>query len=467
MRVLLILAMGLLVVSQVAKTEDSKPNVLFISVDDLNDWVGYTGRHKNTLTPNIDALAARGVAFTQAFSQYPVCKHSRASMFSGLIPSTLGDVKNDADVAKKAGEHNTPLLHNYFANNGYKTMAVGKLLHRHVPKGSVDMSGDRGDWDTMPDGKEVNFVSKDTLTDWAVYPAPEEEMTDHLAAKWAVERLGEDHDKPFMLMVGFLRPHVPWYVPQKYFDAIGSADSLAMPPYKKDDLDDISQYAIDLNTKETYPKTEWAKAKGVWKDMVHAYLASINFADHYVGQVLDALKNSPYADNTIVVLVSDHGYHLGEKNTFQKQALWERANKVPIIFAGPNVPEGGMRDQTVGLIDVYPTLLELAGLPANTVNEGRSLQPVLSDADLAWDYPTISQWANGHKTDEGNITLKGQAVQLGPWRYSIYGDGSEELYNHASDPNEWTNLAAPQYAQKHRKLMDKLKAYLPTSFFTQ
>ena len=447
-------------------SESSPPNVLFIAVDDLNDWVGYTGTHPDARTPNIDALAERGTAFTQAFSQYPLCGPSRASLFSGMLPSTLdvfGQPRPDTVVSDAAAKHNSALLHSYFSQNGYKTMAVGKLLHRHLPEGSVDVSGDRGDWDKMPGDKEVNWVSERTLTDWAVYPEPEEEMSDAMAAEWATERLAEEHDSPFMLMVGFLRPHVPWYVPQQYFDAIGPSELVSYPPYKENDLDDLSAYSIGLNFIDHMPRTEWARETGVWQDAVHSYLASVNFADHYVGQVLDALEASPYADNTIIVLFSDHGYLLGEKNTFQKHSLWERANKVPLIIAGPNLPKGERRSQTVGLIDIYPTLLELAGLPANPVNEGHSLAALIDDADASWDYPAITQF---RRKGDDEIERSGQAIQSGPWRYSLYADGSEELYNHEDDPNEWTNLVAtPVSADQHRELIDSLSAQLPSDFF--
>jgi len=406
--------------------------------------------------------------FTQAFSQYPVCGPSRASVFAGMLAGTLGFVSQprpDSIVADAARENGSELLHTYFSQHGYKTMAVGKLLHRHIPEDSVDMSGGRGDWDRMPDNERINFDSENTMTDWAVYPLPEEEMSDPSAARWAIERLGEQHEKPFMLMVGFLRPHVPWYVPQEYFDNIGDAESLSMPPYRADDLDDIPEYVQKTNIADGYPRTEWAIETGVWNDIVQAYLASVNFADHYVGQVLDALADSEYADNTIVVLFSDHGYNLGEKNTFQKQNLWERANKVPLIFAGPGIPASQDRPQPVGLIDIYPTLLDLTGLPENDVNEGHSLLPLIDDAGMTWDYPVISQWRRMKKDD--GIERRGQAVQLGPWRYSLYNDGSEELYNHADDPNEWTNLAAdPATAQHNRELMDELKGHLSNDFFT-
>ncbi|NIP16710.1 MAG: sulfatase-like hydrolase/transferase [Xanthomonadales bacterium] len=289
-------------------------------------------------------------------------------------------------------------------------------------------------------------------------------MSDPMAAAWAVERLQEQHDRPFLLMVGFLRPHVPWYVPQAYFDAIGDAATLTPPPYRSDDLDDIPEYAIRMNILPQYPRTEWAIETGVWNDIVHAYLASTNFADHYVGQVLDALAASPYADNTVVLLFSDHGYLLGEKNTFQKQNLWERANKVPLIVAGPGVPQGETRAQTAGLIDIYPTLVDLAGLPANPVNEGHSLVPVMDDPGAPWSHPAISQW---RRTFDDGDDYRGQSVQRGPWRYNLYGDGSEELYNHDADPNEWSNLAAdPASAEEHRALMDELKGLMAGGYFT-
>ena len=382
------------------------------------------------------------------------------------MPSTLGlydHPRPDTRVVEAAREHDTVLLHDFFRQNGYKTMAVGKLLHRHVPEGSVDLSGDRGDWDRLPDGNRLNFSADGTMTDWGPYPGPESEMSDPTAAAWAVQRLQEAHDQPFLLMVGFLRPHVPWHVPQEYFDVFGETKALTLPPYRADDLDDVPAYAQRTNIQAYMPQTPWLIQNDVWNDMVQAYLASVNFADHYVGQVLGALENSPYADNTIVVLLSDHGYMLGEKDTTQKHALWERANKVPLIIAGPGLPQGERRSQTVGLLDIYPTLLDLANLPDNPVNEGHSLKPILNDASVEWDYPTITQY---RRSDAEGVDYHGQTVQSGPWRYSLYGDGSEELYNHQDDPHEWTNLAAnPEDKEQYRALIDRLKAQLPDGFF--
>ncbi|MEJ8568618.1 sulfatase [Elongatibacter sediminis] len=445
-----------------------RPNILLISVDDLNNWVGYAGGNASSRTPNIDSLAERGVAFTQTFSQFPLCGPSRASLFSGLLPGTLGllhQPKPDSVVVEAAQRHGTLLLHSYFQRHGYKTMAVGKLLHRHVPDGSVDLSGGRGNWNRLPGDERIHFDSDNTMTDWGVYPLPESEMSDPASAEWAAQQLQQKHDRPFLLMVGFLRPHVPWYVPQKYFDAIGDPATLALPPYRPDYLVDVPEYARKINIADGYPRTDWAIETGQWPNIVHAYLASTYFADHYVGQVLKALEKSPYADNTIVVLFSDHGYHVGEKGSIQKQSLWERANKVPLIFSGPGIPRGETRTQPVGLIDIYPTLLDLAGLPPNQANEGHSAQQLLMNASAEWGHPVITQW---RRSLNDGTELRGQAVQSGPWRYSLYGDGSEELYNHLDDPNEWTNLAAATNAgEQFRKLMDELKAQLPVDFFQQ
>ncbi len=256
--------------SEVIGQEALRPNVLLIAVDDLNDWVGYTSAHADTRTPHIDALAQRGTAFTQAYSQYPLCGPSRASLFAGLLPSTLGLYRHprpDDLVVEAAEEHNTVLMHTFFRQNGYKTMAAGKLMHRHVPEGSVDLSDSRRSWDRMPDGNRVNFSSDGTMTDWGPFPGPEAEMSDPMTAEWAVERLQETHENPFLLMVGFIRPHVPWHVPQEYFDLFGDVKELALPPYRADDLDDVPAYAQKTNIQPQMPQTPWLIQNDVWHDM--------------------------------------------------------------------------------------------------------------------------------------------------------------------------------------------------------
>ena len=428
-----------------------RPNVLFISVDDLNDFPAFSERYPDAKTPHMDRLAAQGMVFTQAHSQYPLCGPARASIMSGLLPSTLGyegHMKDD-DLVGRASELGTELLHTYFANHGYRTLAVGKIFHQHVPEGSVDASGGRGGFND-PTGKlRQNWHQRGTSTDWAKSPERDEQMPDHAAAEWAVEQLQADHDEPFFLMVGFLRPHVPWYAPEKWFD-LYDRDEIALPPYKKDDLDDIPEIAKRTSILEQMPRTDWAIENDAWRDIMHAYLASISFVDDKIGRVLHALEASPYADNTIVVLWSDHGYHLGEKNTFQKHSLWERSSHVPLVLAAPGVEAGTRCDRVVSLLDLYPTLVEMAGLPANDRNEGRSLVPLLENPLKPWPYPAITGWK------ENSF-----AIQNERFRYLLYGDGSEELYDHANDLDEHHNLAGkPDYAAVKNEMFLALRNIL-------
>ncbi len=408
-----------------------RPNVLMIAVDDLNDFPTFARRYPDAKTPNMDRLAARGLAFTKAHCQFPLCGPSRASIFSGLLPSTLGydHHMEDDDLQQRAREKGTELLHTYFSARGYKTMAVGKICHRHVPSGSVEASGGRGSFHASTGKLGRNWSERGTSTDWAKEPERDELLPDHAAAQWAAEQLQADHDQPFFLMVGFLRPHVPWYVPKKWFD-LYDKEKLTLPPYKADDLDDVPDMAKRISILQKMPRTDWAIENNQWRNIVHAYLACISFTDHQIGKVLGALDESRYKDNTVIVLWSDHGYHMGEKNTFQKQSLWERSSHVPLLIAVPGQKGGRRCDRIVSLLDMYPTLLELCDLPANPTNEGRSLVPLLGDPQQEWPYPAIVGWK------ENSF-----AVQDERYRYIRYGDGSEELYDHHDDPNEWTNLA--------------------------
>ncbi len=437
-----------------AGASDKRPNVMFIAVDDLNDMPTFMGRYPDAKTPNLDRLAKSGAVFTEAHCQFPVCAPSRASVISGFYPHTLEFDKNAKDSialerTRKAGGR---LLPEYFRDHGYHTMAVGKLLHRHLPKGVVDESGGRGSWNKLPDGKRLHWdpVGGGTMTDWGPYPGDDSDMTDHKAADWAVDRLREEQEEPFLLMVGFLRPHVPWHVPQKWFDLYPEPESLAMPAFLADDLEDVPQFAREMNIYPHMPRTEWAIETGQWRDIVHAYLACVSFVDHQIGRVLDALEESPHADNTVVVLWSDHGYHLGEKNTFQKQTTWERASHVPLVMSGPGVTPGLRCDRPVGLIDIYPTLLELCGLPANELNEGRSLSPLLEDPTRKWKHPVLISWRQ-----------ESHALQANRYRYIRYPNGTDELYDHREDPNEWTNISDdPDHAEAKQRLAKRLARIL-------
>lgn len=426
-----------------------RPNVLFIAVDDLNDFPSYTKRNPDAITPNMDRLAARGVAFTKAYCQWPTCGPSRNSVMSGLFPTTIGGPEkiHDEELVERAQAHGTKLIHSYFAEHGYKTYAVGKLCHTHVPEGSVDESGGRGSFSAGLGRMGKNFSSKKTSTDWCVVDKPDQEFPDYQAADFAIGQLKKKQDKPFMLMVGFLSPHVPWYAPEKWFDLYDPA-KLSLPPFKADDLDDVSAMSIKVNIAKEMPRTEWAIENGQWRNIVHAYLASVSFMDHQLGRVLAALEASPYNDNTVIVLWSDHGYLLGEKNTFQKHSLWDRAGRAPLIFAGPGIDADQRSERAVSLLDIYPTLLELCDLPANLTNEGHSLVPLIQDPDRAWPYPAITAW------QEGSF-----ALQTDRYRYSRYQDGSEELYDHQNDPNEWFNQAGnPEMKSVKAELAKQLTA---------
>jgi arylsulfatase A-like enzyme len=425
-----------------------RPNVLFISVDDLNDFPTLLKLYPDAKTPNMDTLAKRGMVFTRAHCQFPLCGPSRASLMSGLQPFTLGyttHMKDDA-LQKHAKKLGTDLLHTYFAKNGYKTMAVGKILHRHIPKGSVDASGGRGGFTEGTGKLKRNWHQKGTSTDWAMAPERDDQLPDHKAAAWAVNQLKIKHDKPFFMMVGFLRPHVPWYVPKKWFDLYDKT-KIKLPTYLKSDLDDVPAIAKKISILKQMPRTDWAIQNNQWRNIVHAYLACISFADHQVGKVLTELEKSPYKDNTIIVLWSDHGYHMGEKNTFQKQSLWERSSHVPMIIAGPKVKPGKRCDRVVSLLDMYPTLVDMCGLPKNATNQGRSLLPLLKEPSKSWPYPALTGWK------EGSF-----ALQTERYRYIRYGDGSEELYDHKTDLNEHTNLATkPEFLQTKKGLAEQLK----------
>ena len=440
-----------------------KPNVLFIAVDDLNDWTGFAG-HPDAITPNMDRLANEGIHFSRAYCSYPLCGPSRASLMSGVYFSELNPSKTqpkDEEVQERTESLGSSLLHTYLGNHGYKTMAVGKILHKHIPKGSVDLSGGRARWDINEDASgakvrsnwppNLNPKTAKTLTDWGLYvgedgAGAEADMSDSKAAAWAVARLQEAHADPFMLMVGFLHPHAPWYVPQKYYDMYNQAE-LSLPPYNPDDWQDIPSAGLD-NINDGYPRTEWAIENKQWRNILHAYLANVSYVDTKIGLVLDALKASPYASNTIVVLWSDHGYHLGEKNTFQKHTLWNRSGVAPLIIKAPGMKAGGKCERVVSLLDIYPTLLDLCELPPNNKVRGRSLKPLLDSPNASWNFPAFT-YRKGTR-----------AVQLGDLRYVKYEDGSEELYDHGIDPNEWTNRVKDENYAKSLVNLRKMSPFL-------
>lgn len=441
----------------VKRAQENRPNVLMICIDDLNDWLGCMNGHPAVKTPNIDRLAARGVLYSSAHCQAPLCGPSRASLMTGLRPSTTGIygmIDDDLIAHDNPATDSIIFLPEYFRKNGYHTMGIGKIFHEHAPEDVFDESGGRvkGFGPNPPQrfvwsGNAGKEGYSRTSTDWGAYPEADSLMPDYQSAMWTIERLNRSYDKPFFLAVGFLRPHVPWYVPQKWFDMY-PLDEMKAPPYFREDRNDLPAIALQIDDMPMMPTTEWAIESGQWPHMIRAYLACISFVDHYVGEILNTLEKSPYADNTVVVLWSDHGYRMGQKNTFAKQCLWEEAVKAPLIFAGPGIEKGKIISKPTEMLSVYPTLLDLCGLDPYSRNEGISLAPELLGQQTGADRVAITTYGWENHT-----------VRSPDFRYIRYQDGAEELYDHRNDPNEWMNLALK--VDSLRDEMDKLKNYLP------
>jgi len=421
---------SILVSCQSSEKKMNPPNVLMISIDDLNDWVGVLGAHPDAQTPNIDRLAKEGILFTNAHCQAPICGPSRASLLSGLRPSTTGVYGqiSDEDLRAVPSFENIDFLPEYFKKNGYKTLGVGKIFHGHAPKGVFQHSGGRIKGFGPKPTKPFKWNQKGTSTDWGAFPQHDSLMNDYSYAQWTKKELQKKHDQPFFMAVGLIRPHVPWYAPKKWFDQY-DVDKIALPQYDPDDFNDLPEIAKRIAYKGMMPTTDWAIESGEWRNIVHAYLACISFVDHQVGIVLDALQNSEYHDNTIVVLWSDHGYEIGEKGSFGKHTLWSESTKVPLIFKIPDFKSPKSIDQPVELLDLYPTLLDYAKLPKNPLNEGKSLRSFIE----------------GNADDEAiAITTYGKnnhSMINQSYRYIRYEDGSEELYDLSVDPDEKNNIA--------------------------
>lgn len=433
-----------------------KPNVLFIAIDDLNDWVGCLNGHPQTKTPNIDRLATQGILFTNAHCQAPISGPSRASIMTGLYPSTSGnyfqlndnDIKKSNHVTSKAS-----YLNDYFKMNGYTTIGAGKIFHLGDGDNSFEeYAGMFAGYGPNPqkrfkyDPAWFSNRKGKTATDWAAYPEHDSLLTDYQLAEWTASKLKMNYEKPFFMAVGFIRPHVPWYVTKKWYDMFPLKDIIT-PPYKPDDYNDIPEMGYKVTAVPMMPDTEWLIETNQWKELVQAYLACIAFVDAQVGKVLDALENSAYAKNTIVVLWSDHGYHLGEKNRVAKQSLWERSTRVPLIFKIPGINQSSVCDKPVQLIDMYPTLAALCGLPRPMQTDGNSLDGLIRNPDEKWKHKALSFFG------EGNVSVRDERYRL-----IQYEDGSLELYDIMLDPNEWNNLANDS---GYKNIIRKLQRAVP------
>ncbi|MEM7234110.1 MAG: sulfatase [Planctomycetota bacterium] len=450
--------------STVARAEASKPNVLFLAVDDLNDWVGCLGGHPQAKTPNIDRLAARGVLFEQAHCAAPLCHPSRTALLTGLRPSTTGIYGNKNWFRDLPQLKDRVTLPQYFRKHGYRAVTGGKIFHQAFGKFS-----DPASWDeqytkrsgTQPPppadryrhGMRSKFKNKilARLIDWGPIRQRKEDTPDWKTAEGAATFLVRKHDKPFFLACGIYRPHLSWYAPKEFFD-MHPLESVQLPPVPENDLDDVPARGRVMAGEEF----GIIQRDGHWKRAVQGYLAATSFADACVGRVLDALEASPHRDRTIVVLWGDHGYHIGQKSHIAKSALWKQATRTPLII---HVPEAlsGRRSKVlrckkpVSLVDLYPTLIDLCGLPKREGLDGRSIAPLVNNPQADWPYPALIT----HSPFWHGVN---HAVRSDRFYYIRYRDGGEELYDMSKDPEQWKNLAGEV---KHAATKKELRKWLP------
>mgnify|MGYP003624195256 CR=1 FL=1 len=439
-----------------------KPDVLFIAVDDLNDWVGVLGGHPQTKTPNIDALAARGMLFTNAHTPAAACLPARTAILFGMSPFSSGVYTQLGDWRTNPTFDDAISLPRYFRNNDYLTLGGGKLFHAHTYAaqafgGQQDVNA----WDAYfpsldrqlpdevypPSGRGPNSVAGNGIStggfDFAPTITTDAAMGDGQVVNWVSQQLRAARTGPRFLSAGIFRPHLPWYAPKKYFDMYPVEDVI-LPDYLENDLDDVPAVYADLAGAEpdlNESTMDWIKERGTrkWQEAVQGYMAAVSFSDAMVGELIDALDESGQADNTIIVLWADHGFHLGEKDSWGKMTLWDETTRVPFIIVAPGVTTPGSRsDEVVSTLSIYATLAELAGLDRPEQIDGNSLVPLLENPDMAWDDVAITTYG-----DYGNFTVRDDKH-----RYIIYSDGEEELYDNALDPNEYINLADdPRYAE--------------------
>ena len=445
--------------------KQGRPNVLFLAVDDLNDWVGCLGGHPQAKTPNIDALAGRGVLFEQAHCAAPLCSPSRTAVMMGLSPSTTGIYGNLNWFRDLPKYRDWVTLPQYFRKHGYIAWGGGKLYHQPDGKFSDPIAWDQQYSTRMgtprpPEGKRYRHGLKGQFTnkilarliDWAPVEATTEQTADWKTAEGAVGFLQEEHDEPFFLGCGIYLPHLPWYLPGKYFD-MHPLKKIRLPEHRTDDFDDIPEGGKRMASRAGGIIRE----SGKWREAVQGCLAAASFADACVGHVLDALKRSPYAENTIIVLWGDHGYDVGEKK-FAKSALWEQTTRTPLIIHVPAALGGNPAAKTctrpVSLLDLYPTLIDLCGLPPSQTSsqlDGRSIAALVRNPQVKWPYPAII-------THSPHWHGPNHAVRSERFHYIHYNKGGEELYDMAKDPNQWHNLADES---NYSGIKAKLKKWLP------
>jgi arylsulfatase A-like enzyme len=432
------------------------PNILFIAIDDLNDWCEPLGGHPQAKTPALKSLADRGVIFRNAHCQAPLCNASRVSVMTSLRPSTTGIYGLEPFFRNVDALRDVVSLPQFFARQGYVTYSGGKVYHnsggRNPANGAEPEFQHWGPWGgpgKMPPQKLIPETpnGNNPWVDWGVFDHSDNQKGDWQVADWAEKTLGEmPTNKPFFLAVGFFLPHVPIHVSPKWWNLYPD-ESLVMPEIPADDLQDCSPFSRYLHWRLPEPDLDWLVRNQQHRNLVRAYLAGTTFMDSQLQRVLDALQKSPFADNTIVVVWSDHGWHLGEKQMTGKTTLWERSTRVPLIFAGSGI-KPGVCDEPVELLDMYPTLVELAGFEPPGSLEGTSVKPQLDNPAAARTRPAITV----HNPENF-------AVRDRQYRLIRYADSSEELYDLQEDPKEFVNQIKNPALSSVR---DRLREVIPS-----
>jgi iduronate 2-sulfatase len=442
-----------------AEAEPSRPNVLLILSDDLGDNALGTYGNNIVKTPNIDRLAARGVRFDRAYCQFPLCGPSRASLMTGMRPNTCGVLVNGPRIREFHPDVVT--MSQVFINNGYFAARTGKIYHLGIPgRVGTEGSDDPASWHHAHNPPGAEFSTPGEEHD----PTPKiaqgfrrvlgdgegVEQADYQAADEAIRLLRENRDRPFFLAVGFIRPHVPVIAPRKYFE-LYDLEQIQLPHVPEDDRQDIPQQAYHR------PQPYWGMDEAECREAIRAYYASTLFMDAQVGRVLDELESLGLTEKTIVVFASDHGYTLGEHQTFQKMMLFEPVARSPLVMAGPGIGKGAAAKGLVELIDIYPTVVELAGHALPDDVDGQSMVALLKDPSQSGREAAYTQL---EVADSGR---EGRSIRTDRWRYTEWNRGEAmELYDHDNDPHEFVNLAEdPDHAQTIEQLRQRLHAVLP------
>jgi iduronate 2-sulfatase len=431
-----------------SRAQPRKLNVLFIAVDDLNARLGCYGAPVKS--PNIDALARRGVRFERAYCQYPLCNPSRSSLMTGRRPTTTGITENTTWFRQAMPDVVT--LPQHFRANGYYTAKAGKMFHGGLEDDKGWVEGSEGYAPRAPMTPEQRAQRQRNSDRWSAVEGDGEGQPDYRTATRAIELLGKHREEPFFLGVGFVKPHTPFVAPKKYFDLYDPAKIQLPPDFAPNpQAKDSSVPAPALRPNfDIFIRRDASEEQA--REAIAAYYAATSFMDAQVGRVLDALDRLKLRDSTIVVLFGDHGFHLGDKGMWSKQSLFEMAARVPVIVAMPGSGPSRPSPRTVELVDLYPTLAEACGLPMLAGLQGESLVPLLKKPDAAWDHPAYTMQKRGQVT--------GHSVRTERYRYTEWNDGNAgtELYDHQSDPDELRNLAAdPAHARTVAEMKQLLR----------